>query len=152
MDRIDYRILKLLQENSRQTASVISQDVHLSVSAVTERIRKMEQSGVISGYTIVVNERKLGMPMTAIMEVSLDHPKYFDSFAAAIQDMDYVVACYYQTGNYDLLLKISCASGDELERIHRGIMNLEGVSDTMTHVVLKNVKNIYSSIRKVEEE
>ena len=90
--------------------------------------------------------------MTALMEVSLEHPRYFDSFAEAIRRMDTIVSCYYQTGDFDLLLKLACRSSDELEEIHREIMSLDGVSDTRTHVVLKTVKNIYSAIRKPEKE
>ena len=152
MDSIDYKILKILQKNARETASNISKEIHLSVSAVIERIRKLEESRVIQEYTIIVDEKRTGNGMTALMEVSLDHPRYFDSFAEAIRRMDTIVSCYYQTGDFDLLLKLACRSSDELEEIHREIMSLDGVSDTRTHVVLKTVKNIYSAIRKPEKE
>ena len=152
MDSIDYKILKILQKNARETASNISKEIHLSVSAVIERIRKLEESRVIKEYTIIVDEKRTGNGMTALMEVSLEHPRYFDSFAEAIRRMDTIVSCYYQTGDFDLLLKLACRSSDELEEIHREIMSLDGVSDTRTHVVLKTVKNIYSAIRKPEKE
>lgn len=103
MDAIDYKILKILQKNARETASNISKEIHLSVSAVIERIRKMEETGVIKEYTIIVDEKKTGNEMTALMEVSLEHPKFFDSFADAIQKLEYIVSCYYQTGDFDLL-------------------------------------------------
>ena len=152
MDSIDYKILKILQKNARETASNISKEIHLSVSAVIERIRKLEESRVIQEYTIIVDEKRTGNGITALMEVSLEHPRYFDSFAEAIRRMDTIVSCYYQTGDFDLLLKLACRSSDELEEIHREIMSLDGVSDTRTHVVLKTVKNIYSAIRKPEKE
>lgn len=151
MDNIDYKILKILQKNARETAPNISKEIHLSVSAVIERIRKLEENKIIKEYTIIVDEKRTGNAMTALMEVSLSNPKYFDGFANAIRGMDTIVSCYYQTGEFDLLLKICCESGDELEQIHRDIMSLDGVSDTRTHVVLKNVKNIYSAIRKPEK-
>lgn len=151
MDSIDYRILRILQKNARETASNISKVIHLSVSAVIERIRKMEETGVIKNYTIIVDEKKIGNEMTALMEVSLEHPKYFDDFAASITEFDEIVSCYYQTGDFDLMLKISCFSSEELERIHREIMSFEGVSATRTHVVLKSVKNIFSAIPKPEQ-
>ena len=69
-------------------------------------------------------------------------------FAEAIQEMDSVVSCYYVTGSMDLLLKVACNSPEELDQIHRKIMELPGIKDTRTHVVLKNVKNVYSAIRK----
>ena len=61
MDAIDYKILKILQKNARETASNISKEIHLSVSAVIERIRKMEETGVIKEYTIIVDEKKTEM-------------------------------------------------------------------------------------------
>ncbi len=151
MDHIDYSILNILKKNARETASNISKTIHLSVSAVIERIHKLEESGVIKEYTIIVDESRTGNDMTALMEVSLGNPRYFDDFASAIKEMDTVVSCYYQTGDFDLLLKICCKSAGELEKIHRQIMSLEGVSDTRTHVVLKDVKNIHSTIRKPEK-
>ena len=101
--------------------------------------------------TIIVDEKKTGNEMTALMEVSLEHPKFFDSFADAIQKLEYIVSCYYQTGDFDLIIRISCHSSDELEEIHRQVMSLPGVDATRTHVVLKNVKNIYSAIRRPDK-
>jgi Lrp/AsnC family leucine-responsive transcriptional regulator len=155
MDKIDFTILKILQKNARETASSISKKIHLSVSAVIERIRKLEENGIIKEYTIIVDEKKTGNSLVALMEVSLQNPRYYDEFVAKILNMDSVVSCYYKTGEFDLLLKISCASSDELEKIHRKIMSLDGVKDTRTHVVLRKVKNIHSAIRhpdSVEDE
>lgn len=152
MDQVDYKILTILQKNSRQTASAISKEIGLSVSAVIERIHKLEENHIIDKYTIIVNESATGNEMAVLMEVAMENPRYYDSFAAAIREMDHVVSCYYQTGEFDLVLKIVCHSADELAGLHRHIMSLEGVEDTKTHVVLKTIKNIYSSIRKPEEQ
>ena len=73
------------------------------------------------------------------------------SRADAIQKLEYIVSCYYQTGDFDLIIRISCHSSDELEEIHRQVMSLPGVDATRTHVVLKNVKNIYSAIRRPDK-
>ena len=152
MDKTDFKILQLLQKNARESASSIGKEIHLSVSAVIERIRKMEENGIIQSYTIIVNEQKTGNALTALMEVRLDNPRYLDGFTAAVCDMDPIVSCYYITGEFDLMLKIACASSDELERIHRSIMNLDGVRETRTHVVLKNLKNSHSVIRRPDQE
>ncbi len=152
MDGTDYKILKILQKNARETASNISKNIHLSVSAVIERIRKMEETGLIKNYTIVVDEKKTGGAMTMVMEVSLEHPKYFDAFAAAVQEVGNIVSCYYLTGDYDLLLKISYRDSQELEDIYNWIMSQAGVKDTRTHVVVKTVKNIYSSVLEPKKD
>lgn len=151
MDNIDYKILRILQKNARETASNISKEIHLSVSAVIERIRKMEETGVIKNYTIVVDDKLTGNVMTALMEVRLENPRHYEQFAERLKDIDEIVSCYYQTGDFDFLLKISCGSSEELEEIHRHLMSIEGISATRTHVVLKNVKNIYTAIPKAKK-
>ncbi|HCW54487.1 MAG TPA: Lrp/AsnC family transcriptional regulator [Clostridium sp.] len=141
MDKIDIKILECLKKNARIKASTISKEIHLSVSAVLERIHKMEDNGVIRDYTIVVDEGKLGYGTSALMEVSLDHPKYYDSFTEAIKENINVVFCYYLTGEFDFMLKILCKTSDELEKIHREIKSIEGVCNTKTYFILKNIKN-----------
>ncbi len=123
----------------------------MSVSAVTERINKMKNVYIIKAYTIVVDERRVGFAMTILMEVRLENPRFFDDFTKAVEEMDEIIACYYKTGEFDLLLKIACDSGDELEAIHRKIMNIGGVVDTKTDIVVKNVKNSYSAIKKPDK-
>ena len=78
MDSMDRSILKCLSENSRQSATEISRTVHLSIAAVIERIRKLERNGIIRQYTIVTDQRKMGNEVTALMEVSLEHPGYYE--------------------------------------------------------------------------
>ncbi|MBQ1207672.1 MAG: Lrp/AsnC family transcriptional regulator [Lachnospiraceae bacterium] len=146
MDKMDYAILKSLRENARNTASTIGKEIHLSVSAVLERIRKMESTGLIKQYTIVVDQEKLGNNMTALMEVSLAHPKYYESFTDSIKNNENIVSCHYVTGDYDLMLTIYCRSAEHLEQVHRMVKGHEGVTSTKTHVVLKTAKNNYCSI------
>ena len=152
MDKLDYKILNILKENGRETASDISKAIHLSVSAVLDRIKKMEESGIIKGYTVRVDAKALGNDVTALMEISLEHPRFHDSFTEVIMDHPNILDCYYLTGDYDFVLKISCASSDELERIHRTIESIPGVSATRTHFVLKEIKNMYSAIPEEEKK
>ena len=140
MDKLDYEILEYLKRNSREKASVISRQINLSVSAVLERIHKMEQQGVIKGYTVVTNKKMLGRGMLAVMEISLEHPKYYDSFTGLVQSMPEIVSCYYMTGDFDFILKIYAQDSDDLERIHKRIKSIHGVSSTRTYITLKTVK------------
>jgi len=140
MDAIDIKILRALNENARQKASIISREVGLSVSAVIERIHKLEDSGVIAGYTTVLDQKRLGQDIGVWMEVWLEHPKYYEAFAAQIQHIDNVLACYYLTGDFDFMLHVVASSSEALEVLHRQIKRMEGVSSTKTHVILKDVK------------
>ncbi len=140
MDDIDRKILCCLKENARVKASVISEQISLSVSSVIERIRKLEQGGVITGYTVLLNQKELGNEMVALMEVRLEHPKYYDAFTQMVKDTPHIVSCYYLTGDFDFMLKIFTDSADGLELLHRRIKSMDGISATKTHLVLKTVK------------
>lgn len=146
MDNIDYKILRELKENAREKASVISEKIGLSVSTVIDRIRKMEESGIITGYTVALDQKNLGQGMTALMEVSLEHPKYYDAFTDMIKSSPNIADCYYLTGDFDFIIKIITDSSESLEKMHREIKSMEGVSATNTHFVLKCVKNEFSTI------
>lgn len=146
MDSTDRRILKCLSENSRQSATEISRTVHLSIAAVIERIHKLERSGVIRQYTIVTDQHKMGNGVTALMEVSLEHPRYYDDFTRAMNKNSSVVSCDYLTGDYDFMLKIQTQSSETLEQLHRVIKSIKGVSGTKTYFVLKEIKNGLTAI------
>ena len=142
MDKLDNQILHELQKNARQTASDISKTIHLSVSTVIERIRKMEKSGIIQSYTVITNDQRLGNDITVLMEVSMEHPRFNDSFIERINEHPNIIACYYLTGEFDFMLKICCRSSEHLEQIHNQIKDCAGVRLTKTHYVLRTVKNI----------
>lgn len=143
MDKIDNQILRCLKDNSRMKASDISKEIHLSVSSTCERIKRLETEGIIKKYTIIKDESKLGNGLMALMEINLEHPKYYDSFTDMIRNNDNIVSCYYVTGDFDFMVRIICKSSDELELIHRQIKSVNGVLKTKTNVILKNVKESY---------
>ena len=140
MDAIDYKILQCLLKNAREKASVISEQIQLSVSAVTERIKKLENSGIIEQYTVVLDQKRLGFGVIALMEISLEHPSHFDSFTELVKDTPNIVSCYYMTGDFDFMLKVVTDTPDSLEEIHRKVKSFPGVSNTKTHFVLKPIK------------
>lgn len=152
MDKLDFQIISELRNNARQTASDISKNIHLSVSTVIERIRKMEKNGLIKSYTVITNDHKLGNDITVLMEVSMEHPRFNDDFISRINDHPNIIACYYLTGEFDFMLKICCRSSEHLEQIHNQIKDCPGVRLTRTHYVLRTVKNIYSSSPEFDEE
>ena len=152
MDRINLDILRCLRENARCKASDISQQVNLSVSAVIERIRRMEATGVIRQYTVLIDPKQVGNDLTALMEVSLGHPMHYDDFVDHIRKHPNVAECHYLTGEFDFLLKIITDSSDNLEQIHRTIKSLPGVSATKTHFVLKTIKDETAMLPEMLEE
>ena len=150
MDATDEKILRSLSQNARRKASDISREIGLSVSAVIERIRKLEEGGVIRGYTAVLDRKRLGNDISAFMGVCLEHPKYCEGFTREVLRMDSVLACHYLTGDFDFMLHIVARSSEALEAIHRQIKGIEGVSSTKTHFVLKTVKNDTCLLPEIE--
>ena len=151
MDILDYKILSLLKTNAREKASAISREIHLSVSSVIERIHKLETSGIIQSYTIITDDAAIGNDLTALMEISLEHPRFTENFVQYIKSNPNIVSCYYLTGEFDYMLKICCHSSKELEEIHREIKQQEGIRMTRTHYVLRTEKNIYTSRNTIQK-
>ena len=140
MDHIDAGIIRCLTTDARMNASQISQNVNLSVSAVIERMKKLEASGLVRGYTAVSDERLAGFDVQALISVSLEHPKYSAEFARQIRAHDRVMECYYTTGDFDYTARISASSTEELTSVLEDIKQIPGVSLTRTYVVLDNIK------------
>lgn len=136
MDAIDYKILMCLKENSRENATNIGAKINLSTSAVIERIKKLENSGLIEKYTTIINQNILGRDIMAFIYVSLEHPKYYEEFVKRIKIHDSVAECYYIAGNFDFILKVVTKTGKTLEEILNYIKCIDGVSQTRTSVVL----------------
>ncbi len=140
LDDVDLAILRCLKKNARERACVISKQVNLSVSAVTERIRRMEKSGVIQNYTVQLDERRLGYGIETMIEVDLEHLRFYDSFAAKVASEPSIISCYSLTGDVDFMLRIVTDSTESLERLYMEIKNMEGVSTTKTYFILQHMK------------
>ncbi|MBW9172002.1 Lrp/AsnC family transcriptional regulator [Clostridium estertheticum] len=146
MDNIDIKILKLLQQNSRVTASEISTRINLSIPAVGDRLKKLDNAGIIEKYTIILSAKKFNKDLMIIMFVSLESPKFTDLFINTIQVDNEIVECHYLAGDYDYVLKIITGSTESLEKILNKIKNIPGVQKTKTTVSLSTIKNNYSII------
>lgn len=148
MDIIDIKIINALINNSRCNASEISDVVGLSVSAVIERIKKLETAGIIKKYTVILDNAVLGKDVSALIMVSLDHPKYNEGFVKAMIENESVSECHYLAGDFDYQLKITTYNTKRLERLLNDIKGISGVSKTKTMVILSTLKNEYSNLIK----
>ncbi len=144
MDNVDIKILKCLKENAREKASAIADKIKLSVSAVTERIRRMEANGIISKYTVIVDQQQIGNDVSAVVEVALSHPRYTADFLAMIESLPSVVSCYTVTGDFDYILHVVTSSTAGLDEIFRKLRSFDGVTTTKTHMILRVTKNEYT--------
>lgn len=141
MDKLDYRIASLLQQNGRMPQQEIARSVGLSQPAIAERVRKLEQRGVITGYAALVDATKVGAHITAFIGVVIDHPKYYDTFAARLQKQPEVLECHRVAGEFTYLLKVKTASPQSLDRfLTVDLRTIPGVSRTFTTIALVSLK------------
>ncbi len=110
-DKKDLAILKLLERNARITVKEISSRIHLSTTPVHERIKRMEEEGVIKQYATLVDGAKVNKALTVICYVSIrQHGKNAGvKFIKAIQAMNEVIECFSISGEFDFMLKVVCA-------------------------------------------
>jgi Lrp/AsnC family transcriptional regulator, leucine-responsive regulatory protein len=141
VDELDYRIVDQLQRDGRATQLEISRAVGLSQPAVAERIRKLEERGVITGYAARVDAAKLGKDITAFIGVSIEHPKYFDGFARKVLSMPEVLEAHRVAGQDSYILKVRTANTKTLDTLLVETLRIiAGVTRTHTTIVLSSIK------------
>lgn len=135
MDRTDLQILKILQENARTTIKQISKQVNLSAPSVTERIRRLEESGVILGYHAQVNPLKLSKNLTVLIGVDVV-PEHYTSFVAFCAKSPFILAHHRVIGPHNAMLLAALHDSEELEVV---IDTLKKYGPTNTSIVLSTV-------------
>ena len=144
LDRIDMRLLKLLQEDGRTPNLKLAETVALSPTAVLARVQRLTREGFIVGYHADLNAAKLGRGLVVFVEVLLDRttPNVFDEFKAAVQVHDEVMECHMVAGGFDYLLKTRMADMAAYRAFAgRVLWQLPGVRETRTYAVMEEVKS-----------
>ena len=141
MDNIDLKIISMLKKNARVSASAISKEVGLAVSSVTERIRRLENQGIILQYTTVIDNSKIEGGITAMIGIKIEHTRYIDSITDILSADPHVVSLYILTGDLDYLASIYAVSTEEFRKIHRTIANIEGIASVKTYYILGTKTN-----------
>ncbi|MBI2060734.1 MAG: Lrp/AsnC family transcriptional regulator [Nitrospirae bacterium] len=136
LDEIDIGILALLQENCKLPLARIGRKVGLSAPSVIDRIKRMEEEGLIQGYHARLDARKLGKDVTGFVGVSIAHPRQIDPFVTAVRSMREILECHHVTGGYTLLLKVKLENTTALEDLIRRIRSQAGVERTETMIAL----------------
>ena len=143
-DRIDLKILKLLQADGRITNLKLAEAVALSPTAVLARTQRLQRDGFILGYEARLNPLKLGRGMMVFVEVLLDRttPNVFNEFKAAVQVRDEIMECHMVAGGFDYLLKTRMADMAAYRDFAGSVLwQLPGVRETRTYAVMEEVKN-----------
>ena len=137
MDAIDLAIVGVLVDDARTTFAEIAQRVGLSSPSTGERVRKLEERGVIRGYHADLDPEAAGLGLTAFVAVTLASPEFRAGFLEGIGHMSRIVECHHVAGDDDFLLKVHVAGTRGLEAfVTDGVKSLPGVARTRTTVVL----------------
>jgi len=141
MDTVDSKALAVLMKNGRTTWAVLGQELGLSAPAAAERVRKMEEAGIIKGYAAIVDPNLIGCPLTAFIAITLGPTTSRDQFLTRIETIPEVLECHHVTGDDDYLLKIRCAGTLDLDRLLNDEFKLRlGVARSRTTIVLRSSK------------
>ncbi|PKQ37252.1 MAG: Lrp/AsnC family transcriptional regulator [Actinobacteria bacterium HGW-Actinobacteria-1] len=139
VDAIDLTIVGILARDARTTFSDIAEQVGLSGPSTADRVRRLEERGVIRGYHAQISPDALGLDLTAFVEVTLDAPKHRDVFLAAVANEPHIVECHHIAGDHDYLLKVRCAGTAGLESFVSDVVKaIAGVVRTRTTIVLSS--------------
>ena len=142
LDELDIKLLVALMAQGRVRWSALAEQVGVSPPAIADRVRRLEQSGAILGYTVRLDVQKLGLDLTAFVSVTLAHPDHRQAFVNYVQSNPQIRSCHHVTGEGDYLLRICCRTTAELEQILSAELKaLPGVLQTRTSIALSAVKD-----------
>ncbi len=148
-DKKDLAILKLLQQNARITVKEISGKVHLSTTPVHERIKRMEESGVIKQYATLVNHEKVKKGLMVICYVSLkQHGKNAGvKFIKTMQELNEVIECFSISGEFDFMLKVACEDMNTYYDFHvNKLSEIENVGHVQSVFVMGIIKQTHQLV------
>jgi Lrp/AsnC family transcriptional regulator, leucine-responsive regulatory protein len=142
LDRIDLRMLRLLQNNARLSNAELAEKVGVSAATCHRRTQRLFDEGVVSGVRAMIAPRKVGKGALVLVGVVLDRstPESFATFEQAAAKLKFVLDCHLVAGDFDYFLKIRVGDIDDFSRIHgEQLIALPGVRQTRTFVVMKEV-------------
>ena len=141
LDKIDRKILYLLQKDGRASASYIADKINMSVPAVTDRIKKLQELNVITGFTALLDHRKVGLDVCAFITVISESSSHYSDVVSEANSSPEIIQCFTTTGNGSHVLLAITKNTTSLEKLLRKIQAWPGVIRTETQMVLSSYKN-----------
>ena len=142
LDKTDKKIMKILQSFGRKSASNIAEQLNVSVPTVPERIKKLQDSKVITGFQAILNPVALGLDISAIITVISGSSKSYKEIISEAESAPEVVQCYSTTGRGSHKLIVSTRNSTSLEELLRRIQRWPGVTRTETQIILSSYKDL----------
>ncbi len=150
MRKKDKEILRILRENARKSTKEIARSAGIPISTAYDRIKRLEADGVIEGYRAVLNPKKLGKGMSAMISLTVNYRSQSGEkisqreLAEKIARFSYVEEVHIVAGGNDIMLKVRMADVDELNKfVIDELRNIDGVDKTQTAIILDSVKDVY---------
>jgi len=144
IDVIDAKILEVLQENARVSLSELSKRINLSLSAASERLKKLESSGIIKQYTAILDQTAMDRELRALMMVNVDNSGNITDLKKLIEQSGEILEAYFVAGDCDYVLKIATRNTSTLANLVNQIKAVKSVKRTETMVLLNEYKQLYS--------
>lgn len=141
IDETDVRILELLQSEGRIKRNQIAEAVGLSLPSVSDRIRKLEERGVITGYHAVVDTKRVGFDISAYIRVMVDRSNHYSAFVKRAQELREVQEVHSITGEGSHILRVLVRNTAALEGLLSAVQSWPGVHGTSTSIVLTSFKD-----------
>ncbi len=140
LDAIDRKILKFLVKNARMPYLEIARECGISGAAIHQRIKKLEDTGVVLGSRMIVNPKMLGFDVCAFVNLRIQDPIMGSSVAEKIKHIPEVVECHFITGEYSAMVKLYCVDNDHLmHTIFDNILRISGITSTQTYISLNEL-------------
>jgi Lrp/AsnC family leucine-responsive transcriptional regulator len=140
LDKIDIKVLNMLQESGRTKRNVLAEAVGLSLPSLSERLKKLEEHGIIEGYYAKLDKKVFGYDIMAFITLEMDSSKNYDSLAGHVQKTPEILECYSILGEGSHIMKAVVNDTEALEKLLGKIQSWPGVHKTITSFVLSTIK------------
>ncbi|MCS5556945.1 MAG: Lrp/AsnC family transcriptional regulator [Arenicellales bacterium] len=139
LDETDCRILSVLQRDARTSMRKISEEVGVSLGTVSNRVRKLEETGVVLGYTVLLDPEKIGWDLNVVIGLRIQKGRLIEIQEKIAKDPR-VYGVYDVTGDFDSMVVARARDRSDLDELSKNVMSVDGVERSVTHLVLNTVK------------
>lgn len=145
MDEIDRKIIEVLCDDARTSLRKISGRIGVSLGSVSNRVKRLEENGIIKGYTVLLNAEEIGWELTVVIGMRIQKGRLIEIQEKIAKD-NRVYAVYDVTGDFDSMIIAKASNREDLDDLSKNVLSIEGVERSVTHLVLNTVKELPNSL------
>ncbi|MFQ3344301.1 MAG: Lrp/AsnC family transcriptional regulator [Candidatus Poseidoniales archaeon] len=145
VDETDKKIIQVLCEDARSSLRKISRLIGVSLGAVSNRVKKLEERGVIKGYSVLLDHEKIGWELNVVIGLRIQKGRLIEIQEKIAKD-NRIYGAYDVTGDFDSMILARATNREDLDNLSKNVLSIEGVERSVTHLVLNTVKEIPSAI------